>query len=220
MSKISIVIPCYHNNLKNYANTTKCLNHIKKTSLPYELILVENIERWLASEGDIYLASSAPKTFAENVNTGLKLATGGYIVVLNNDVFVPEGWLEALMECFKIPDCGIATLESSQFGRPCKDEIIEMFFGGIFCLKREVVERVGLFDESFRHAFDDADYWVRTYKEGYKFYMNRKVMVEHNAGSTIFELNGSKHNDIYVDNRVRFNEKHKGCGLKIFEVLK
>lgn len=220
--QLDIIIPCLHNNQKNFISTQKCVNSIREnTKEKYNLIIVENLQRWMSDESDVYVGFNKQRTCAENVNTGLSLSTGDYICVITNDVFVKEGWLESLMECFKDPLCGIATLDSSQFNREPKDEITEMFFGGIWMMPRAVFEKVGFWDESFQHAFDDADYWVRVYQAGYTIKMNHNVVVSHDQGGrTIYELNGDKHHEIFNTNRKRFNEKHADCGLQIFEVLK
>ena len=219
MSGISIIIPCYHKELRHYSLTVRCLEHLRKhTKVPFELILIENINKWVANEGNSYLWFKEPKTFAENANIGLKLAKTEYICMLNNDVFVPEGWLEGILKCFDDPLCGIATCDSTQYGRATEDKIVEWFFGAIWVMKRKVFNSVGFFDESFKHAFDDADYWVRVYEAGYKILMNRNIQVEHKDGSTIHKFDG--HTERYIAMRKKFNEKHKDCNLQIFKNLR
>jgi len=219
MSGISIIIPCYHGEIRHYSLTVRCLEHLKKyTPIPFDLIIIENVERWCEGEGDKYYFSKEPKTFAENANIGLRLAKTEYICMLNNDVFVPEGWLDGILKCFDDPLCGIATCDSTQYGRATEDKIIEWFFGAIWVMKRKVFNSVGFFDESFRHAFDDADYWVRVYQAGYKILMNKAIQVEHKDGSTIHKFDG--HTERYIKMRKKFNEKHNGCILPIFERLR
>lgn len=219
MSGISIIIPCYHKEIRHYSLTVRCLEHLRKhTKVPFDLILIENINKWVEDEGDKYSWSKEPKTFAENTNIGLKLTDTEYICVLNNDVFVPEGWLDGILKCFDDPLCGVATIDSTQYGRLPEDKIVEWFFGAIWIIKKKVFDKVGLFDESFTHAFDDADYWVRVYKAGFKILMNRAIQVEHKDGSTIHKFEG--HTERYVRMRKKFNEKYKDCELKIFNLLK
>jgi len=172
----------------------------------------------MSGEGQTYVGLSQPHTYAQNVNMGLKLSSGDYVVVLNNDACVSCGWLEAMLDCFKKEDCGVATLDSTQFGREPKDEIVEKFFGAVWMVKRDVLVNIGLMDEQFVHAFDDADYWVRVYQAGYRIYMNRKVMVDHKGGATIYGFDG--HDERFASMRKLFNRKHKGCTIDIFQKLR
>lgn len=219
MPKLSIIVPCFHKELKHYSLTMRCLEYLERnTIVPFDLIIVENVEKWCTDEGDKYFFSKEPKTFAENANIGLKMANTEYICVLNNDVLLPENWVEEVFKCFNDKDCGIATLDSTQYCRLPVDKIVEWFFGAMFVVKKEVVDKVGLFDETFRHAFDDADYWVRVYKAGYKILMNRNLQVIHADSATIQKMEG--HNERYIAMRKKFNDKHKDCKLKIFEYLR
>lgn len=221
-SIVDIIVPCYHPSTRRFTDTQRCVSLIKKhTFIPYRLILVENLQRWMADEGDVYVGFSEPRTCAENVNTGLSLSTAPFVCVITNDVMVNGDWLEALLECFEKPDCGIATLDSSQFGRLPTPSITEDFFGGIWMINRKALNSIGLWDTQFRHAFDDADYWVRTYEAGYKIYMNHRIVVDHPAGgATIYEMNGANHDAIFQENRALFNAKHSNCTLPIFHKLR
>lgn len=218
---MDIVVPCFHGKKEYFLNTQKCIEAIRThTNMPYKLIVVENLAKLASDMADVYVSYNYPRTCAENVNTGLKLSESDYICVITNDVIVKDGYLEALLECFREPNCGIATLESSQFGRSAQNKIVEMFFGGIWFIPKKIQNEIGLWDETFRHAFDDADYWVRAYQQGYKIYMNKRVVVQHDVGArTIKDINPD-FESIYNENRKRFNDKHSGCGLRIFEIQK
>ena len=219
MPKLSIIIPCFHEHINHASLTRRCLSSIESaTKIPYELCLVENLNRWVNDSGNIYVHFSEPRTYAQNVNTGLKIATGDYLCVMNNDVLVCDDWIETILKCFEIDDCGIATIDSNQYQRRPEDKIYEDFWGALWVIKRSVMEKVGLLDETFVHAFDDADYWVRTYLAGYKIYMNRSQKVTHGDGSTIHNFNN--HHQQYLAMRKQFNEKHDGCTLPIFERLR
>lgn len=221
---IDILIPCLHNRQEHFVDTQKCLKSIHKHT-PHDLfgkiIIVENLQTWMSEEANIYVSFDYQRTCAQNVNTGLQLSTSEYICVITNDVFVPEGYMEAMLKCFEIADCGIATLESSQFNRPAKDAIEEGFFGGIWMIKRDALNKIGYWDEQFEHAFDDADYWVRTYEAGYKIYVNRSVVVSHDIGAkTLQDVNGDNLPSVFDRNRELFNNKYKDCKHDIFNKLK
>lgn len=69
------------------------------TVAPYRLLLINN-----ASADDLgclapdeLVTNQRPRTFAHNCNLALERAQGERVVLLNNDVFLPPGWLEGLM---------------------------------------------------------------------------------------------------------------------------
>ena len=101
----SIIIPCWG----QLAFTRQCLAALKShTRRPWELIVVDNgstdrTPDYLAGVSDIasvpvtVITNATNRGFPAAVNQGLKAARGGYLVLLNNDVIVTDGWLEQLI---------------------------------------------------------------------------------------------------------------------------
>ncbi len=101
----SIIVPCW-NQLEFTRQSIAAL--MRCTRSPWELIVVNNgstdgTRDYLAGVQD---ASPVPVTVVANstnlgfpaaVNQGLKYARGEYLVLLNNDAVVTEGWLEQLV---------------------------------------------------------------------------------------------------------------------------
>ena len=89
--KISIIIVTA-DPLGNIFET--CLANIKEhtSKFRYETIIINEV-------GNEY-------SYSKSVNMGLRAATGDYIVVMNDDVFVQEGWLDAMLEALDA-DIGI-----------------------------------------------------------------------------------------------------------------
>jgi glycosyltransferase involved in cell wall biosynthesis len=101
----SIIIPCWN----ELEFTRQCITAIKNhTHPPWELIVIDNG----STDGTgIYLAgvrdlAAVPVTLVTNttnlgfpaaINQGLQLARGEYLVLLNNDVVVTDGWLDQLI---------------------------------------------------------------------------------------------------------------------------
>lgn len=200
----------------------KCISLLEEATLnDYQLIIVENGDMPTHHDSGVaaYVYTREINHFAKNVNIGLQFARGEYVVVLSNDVFVPFGWDDFLLRVFKKkPNCGVATLLSSEFNEPEQDIIEEGYFGAIWMAKKEVIDKVGLLDERFKNSFDDADYWVRVKQAGYGLYVNKGHIVEHLVKATANK--NPKHHKLYEENRRLFNEKHKDCGLEIFERLR
>jgi GT2 family glycosyltransferase len=111
--KVSIIVPLY-----NQAGFTKlCLEYLDKNTPPgmAEIILVDNA----SSDATGSLLDSLPDAirrirnpvnlgFSKACNQGAALASGEYLLFLNNDTVPHAGWLEALLEPFgRVPGLGM-----------------------------------------------------------------------------------------------------------------
>lgn len=85
---------------------------------------------------------------------------------------------------------------------------IEGITGACFIAKREVFEKVGVFDEKFFLYYEDADLSYRMRKAGFKIILAPKAILYHkNAGST--GGSGSKLQDYFITrNRLIFGMKY------------
>jgi glycosyltransferase involved in cell wall biosynthesis len=101
----SIIIPCWD----QIQFTQQCFAALKEHTRPaWELIVIDNgssdgTAAYLAGVRDM---ASVPVTIVTNrsnlgfpaaINQGLRLARGDYLVLLNNDVVVTDGWLDQLI---------------------------------------------------------------------------------------------------------------------------
>ncbi len=116
----SVIIPCF-----NQAEFTRlCLRAVlRHTRRPCELILVDNgsTDDTAAYLRGVQDAAPMPVTVIRNgrnlgfpraINQGLHEARGEYLVLLNNDAVVTDGWLEQLIGLAKMPIDGGATAAS------------------------------------------------------------------------------------------------------------
>ena len=101
----SIIVPCSN----QLAFTKQCIAALKShTRRPWELVGIDNgstdhTDIYLAGVQDgaavpvVAIANTANLGFPAAINQGLKAARGEYLVLLNNDVVVTDGWLDQLV---------------------------------------------------------------------------------------------------------------------------
>jgi glycosyltransferase involved in cell wall biosynthesis len=98
----TIIVPCWN----QVSYTQRCIAALKQhTRPPWELIVVNNgstdeTGSYLAGVRDLAAVPVAVVNNATNlgfpaaINQGLQLARGEYLLLLNNDVVVTDGWLD------------------------------------------------------------------------------------------------------------------------------
>ena len=101
----SIIVPCW----SQLAFTRQCVAALKEHTRPsWELIVVDNEStdgtgiylegaRDMAAVPVTLISNATNLGFPAAINQGLQLARGEYLVLLNNDVVVTDGWLDQLI---------------------------------------------------------------------------------------------------------------------------
>ncbi len=172
------------NRLHYSKQTLECI--IKKTTIPHELILVDNGSEDGTRE---YLKSMENKTNAEKViyvfndknlgvaggrNSGLVVASGDYLVTIDDDIIVPDKW-DVLMAsaCDKIPKLGITGVNVEPFKFPVKEingvrvrPKAGNLGGACLCLPRRVFKRVGYYNYFSTYGCEDSAMYYRLAKIG------------------------------------------------------
>ena len=181
--KCDIIIPVW-----NERELTKaCIESLRKnTRYPYRLIIVDNgsepaTENYLKNlknefEDFLLVRNTENLGFVKAVNQGFGASGNPYVCVLNNDTAAHDGWLELLVKIAEIPDAsiGIVNPTSNIFGKNSPDgnqlEWQELDTARGFCMliKREVIKRIGLFDEAYGIGyFEEKDFSRRARNAGY-----------------------------------------------------
>ena len=98
--KISVITLSWDS--RNY--TKAFVNSIRtNTSLSYELIIVDNgskreTQEWVKKVADKSLIFETNQGFPKGFNEGIKIATGEYLLLANNDTEFPPDWDKMLIE--------------------------------------------------------------------------------------------------------------------------
>lgn len=172
-------------NRKHYSKETlECI--IKKTTIPHEIILVDNGSEDGTRE---YLKSMENKTNADKVvyafndknlgvaggrNSGLVLASGDYLVTIDDDVRVPDKWdIHMAAACDKIPKLGITGVNVEPIKFPVQTingvrvrPKAGNLGGACLCLPKRVFKTVGYYKVYGQYGLEDSDMYVRLKKLG------------------------------------------------------
>lgn len=244
MPLTSIVILTYN----GLEETTKpCLESVLRNTPPdaYELVLVDNastdetakfLEGFAAKHGHVTIClNETNKGYAGGNNDGLRLATGEYVVLLNNDTLVFPGWLKCLLRFLEEKeDFGLVGPVTNSVGNEQRIDIeglTEANFEdfalaytkrqcgvwfqteklGFFCMamRRSLLKEIGYLDERFGIGmFEDDDYCLRVRKAGYKLAVVEDCFVFHKGSASFKKLSTDTYVDLFLRNRKLFFEKH------------
>jgi len=191
----------------------------KNTKYPYRLIIVDNasepdtqhyLEGFKKAEGaSVQLIRNYKNLgFIKAVNQAMASSRAPYLCLLNNDTIVTEGWLAEMVAVAETEkEIGVVNPSSNNLGqRPAGGQTIEAFAFGLkamkgqfvelgsaigFCMliKREVIDRIGFFDEVYGMGnFEDTDFCRRAVKEGYRCVRACASYVYHKENSSFIKL--------------------------------
>lgn len=176
MTGVSVVFPIFLPTAKHKEMTDKCIYLAKaNTNIDAKWVIVETCSKHYEHEADIYIHEEVKTTPNKSINRGFGAADTEFVIFLANDVFVGEGWIESLLECFEKKDCGMATLGTTEYGCTKTGEIIERIYFSV-CMVRK---SDAWFDPAYDNLFDDSDLIMRIYANGKKCYMNLGCIVDH-----------------------------------------
>ena len=193
--KYSIVIPTY-----NHCDDLlkPCIESIK------EFTDIGDIEIIVVANGCVdntreYLASSTIPIkvlwfdqgigYTRATNEGIKISTGEYIILLNNDtMFLPQernDWLNRLVTPFDDPKVGVTGVLELY------DKSAESHFLVFFCvmIKRTLFEEIGILDEIFSPGYgEDIDFCIRAKRAGYECKWVNTVFYQDDRRCTTFPI--------------------------------
>lgn len=232
---LSIIIPVF-----NQVRFTKiCMKSLRATRPEdSETIVVDNG----SSDGTaLYLSSSHDITVINNDknlgcaaawNQGIKASHGQWVAVLNNDIILAPGWFEGLLDfagekkaAIVSPACmegeynyDIVSYSKDFTARMRRVSRMGVAHGMCFMVRREVFDKVGLFDENFRIGqYEDADFFRRAKRAGYVLGTTGGSFLHHFGVVTQDYVRKELHENTYeAENRAYYRSKHHLTFFKRF----
>ena len=240
--KVSVIVLCYN----NLEFTKSCLKGLLSVGgYPnVEIIMVDNGStdgtheylKELEQETDNFIVMTNAENlgFSAGNNVGIKVATGDYIVLLNNDTYPTPGWIFGLVRHLRNdPELGLISPVTNNIGNEAKidihyanmesmiaasfkytsrrkDKLLFVPTVAFFCVafSRELSDEVGLLDEQFGQGFfEDDDYCRRVSEAGYKVAIAEDVFVHHHLSATFSQENKEKREKLFLTNKKKFEAK-------------
>lgn len=242
--KVSIIIVTYN----NISLTHQCLDSIEKYSnyKNLEVIIIDNASTDL-TKNFLFKAKKAKKYFIKKIifnklnlgfskanNQGLKIATGKYIILLNNDCIVTPNWIKKLVNHIKSNEqIGIVGPVTNNIGNEAKIDLnyknikemisaskkycdknsgkyFEIKMLAFFCVmfSRKIFKTIGFLDEKFGLGFfEDDDYCERIKKINKKIICAKDVFIHHHLSASFNKMHIEKRHKLFEKNKNIFEKK-------------
>ena len=238
---VSIIIPVY-GQIEYTLNCLKSLANLPSNT-SFEVIVVDDcspddtLQKLQAAEGIRILSNEHNLGFIRSCNKGAEVARGEFIVFLNNDTVVLEGWLDTLIATFsnfprvglvgskllygdgRLQEAGVILWKDGtgmNFGRledPHQPEFnyvreVDYCSGAAIALKRDLFTQIGGFDERYLPAYyEDADLAFAVRQAGYRVLYQPAAQLIHYEGITSGTDIEAGVKSHQAGNRLKFQEK-------------
>jgi O-antigen biosynthesis protein len=215
---VSIIIPVFN----QWHHTYACLESIARVTngQSYEVIVIDDGSSDITPEllervdGLRAVRNAQNLGFIGSCNRGAAMAQGEFLVFLNNDTVVTEGWLQALAQTFrKIPGTGLAGAKLiypdgrlqeagsviwrdgtgwnygkfDDAGHPSYNFAREVHYcsGACVMVPRALFEQLGGFDTEYNPAYyEDTDLAFKIRQAGHKVIYQPHARIIHFEGAT------------------------------------
>ncbi len=239
---VTVVVVTYN----NLEFTKACLLSLERHAdyAACDVVVVDNastdgtpefLAAWAtAAPGRTVIANSENRGFAAANNQGAQAATGEYIVLLNNDTFVTDGWIRTMLRHLQRDSrLGMVGPVTNNIGNEAKIDINysnmeEMAIAcrdhttrhlgermripvlAFFCvmIRRDLYLRLGGLDEGYgRGFFEDDDFCKRLRQEGFEVACAEDVFVHHHLSASFEKVSSQERKELFERNKARFEER-------------
>lgn len=203
MFDLSIIIVT----INNIKILDQCLDSIYKNTkkITFEIILADNASTDGTQEmirrkypQVRFIDNNKNIGFVKASNQGLRIASGRYQMLLNNDTITKDSAFDKMVDFMdknpKVGACGAKLLnidgtiqrQGGLFGKKfynAKQPVeVDFVIGACLMVRKEVIEKVGLMDEKLFFYNDDLDWCLSIRKAGWKIYFCPQSEVIHYGG--------------------------------------
>lgn len=149
--KISLIIPTLH--------VADCLEKC--------------IESFKGQYNELIVVDDTNISLAKKINKGLRLATGDFLIVSNDDVLADQGTLKDLC------------VEGRVLSPKVNGGVFKVFHAHMFCLPRGIYGQIGGYDDDYDGAYwIDAAYWAKLINAGLPPDIHQDVNIKHEHPAT------------------------------------
>lgn len=240
--RVSVIVVTYG----NLHFTRNCLDSLQRFSgwPDLEVIVVDNasqdgtpefLEAWRkGGESRHVILNADNRGFAAANNQGLAIATGDYLVLLNNDTYVTQGWVRGLVSHLRSDDgIGLVGPVTNNIGNEARIDIdyrdmeemavrareYTRLHGGrsfdistpaFFCvaMTRATYEKIGPLDEAFGLGFfEDDDYCRRIEQAGMRCVCAEDVFIHHHLSASFDQLRQEDRKTLFERNKRIYENK-------------
>ncbi len=199
-------------------NIKDCLDSIMAIDYPkerYEIIIVDSSSdktAEIANKYSVKILKTSPNNFAFSRNIGINEAKGEFVAFTDADCIVPRDWLKTLVKNFDSNTAGVGgnafpPKNSTYFGKCVAslgfpaggsiglDSLVKKIDSGVSALstcnaifKKDVICKIGGFNEKLNYGGEDFDLSRRLRSKGYILKYEPKSYVYHKPRETIAEF--------------------------------
>jgi O-antigen biosynthesis protein len=218
MTKINIIIPTTFNPQLTY----ECIDSVKNHNMgiDYDITVIDNGSDPIFSMKDVTIIRKNERLwFSKAMNIGIDVTKDDYLLLLNNDTkIMHDNFLSNLLETMqKDPMIGIVSPTTNFIGTDAvrcannesKTNQIFEFKGHIaavcFLVRREMINKIGKFDEQFVNAFCDGDFCENALRNGYKIYIDGRNFLYHYGSRSVSQTPG--YAEMFHKSHIFFKQK-------------
>ncbi len=240
--KVSIIVVTYNNLELSQACLASIDEHSQYSNM--EIIVVDNassdgtpefLETWASTGANRkIILNDDNRGFAAANNQGLKISSGDFLVLLNNDTYVTPGWVRTMLGHLKrdksigligpvtnnigneariditYADMHEMLIKSAAYTRRHIGQLYPIRTAAFFCvmMSKTTFEQVGMLDEAFKTGFfEDDDYCRRIEKLGLGVVCAEDVFIHHHLSAAFDKMKTNERQALFEQNKAVYEAK-------------